>query len=251
MVVGVDGCPSGWVYACHSADGLTVRVVSDFEAIWNDVVERDATRVLVDIPIGLPSSSRRVCDAEARRRLGSRASTVFFAPARGVLDATTHERASAANRDATGYGLSIQAWNIVPKIRAVDSLLRATPRARELVHESHPELAFAAFAGQPLVEPKSTSDGRRRRLELLQDVFPDDDPAAVYRETLDRTLRRDLSRDDIVDALALTAAARFPLETIPERPPTDAVGLQMAIHVPRHVGDFPSSILEYRHNIEK
>ena len=233
LVVGVDGCRSGWVCACRSAEGLNVRVVPDFETVWTDVVSEATNRILVDIPIGLPTSSRRTCDVEARRRLGSRASTVFFAPVRGVLDATTHERASAENRDKTGYGLSIQAWNLVPKIRAVDSLLRATPRARTIVSESHPELAFAAFAGAPLTEPKSTAEGRRRRLDVLGETLPDDDPEAVYRETVDRTLRSELGRDDILDALVLTAAASYPLETLPEDPPTDDTGLEMAIHVPR------------------
>ncbi|WP_411963332.1 DUF429 domain-containing protein [Haloferax sp. YSMS24] len=232
-VVGVDGCRSGWVCGCRSADGLTVRVVPDFETVWTDVVSAETRHVLVDIPIGLPSASRRACDVEARRRLGSRASTVFFAPVRSVLDAPTHERASAENRDKTGYGLSIQAWNLVPKIRAVDSVLGATPRARALVSESHPELAFAAFAGGPLTEPKSTAAGRRRRLDMLRTAMPDDDPETVYHETVDRTLRRELGRDDILDALVLTAAAQFPLEPLPNDPPTDATGLEMAIYAPR------------------
>lgn len=232
-VVGVDGCPSGWVCASRSPDGIDVRVVSDFDSVWDDAARRDAARVLVDIPIGLPGSTRRTCDHEARTRLGSRASTVFFAPVRRVLDATTHEDASARNRDATGAGLSIQAWHLVPKIREVDSVLRANPSARERVFEAHPELAFAAFAGGPLTAPKSTPEGRERRLSVLRDAFPDADPEAAYRETLDRTLRRDVRRDDIVDALALAAAGRYPLDTLPSTPPTDETGLQMAIHVPR------------------
>lgn len=233
LVVGVDGCRAGWVCAYSSADGLSVSVASTFESVWTDVVSPQTERVLVDIPIGLPSSSRRACDGAARRRLGSRASTVFFAPVRGVLDATTHEDASATNRDETGYGLSIQAWNLVPKIRTVDSLLSTTPRARDVVRESHPELAFAAFAGRPLSAPKSTADGRQQRLDVLRTVLPDDDPTAVYRETLARTARRDVARDDILDALVLAAAARYPLDPLPNSPPTDENGLEMAIYVPR------------------
>ncbi|WP_148413551.1 DUF429 domain-containing protein [Haloferax sp. KTX1] len=247
-VIGVDGCRSGWVCAI-AADGLAVRVAADFDAVWELASERDAERVLVDIPIGLPESIRRACDREARERLGSRAATVFFAPVRAVLDADSHEAASAANRERTGAGLSIQAWHLVPKIREVDAVLRETPRARERVFESHPELAFAAFAGEPLSEPKSTPEGRARRLDVLGTAFAGGDsgdrgPGAdatdgrgfdaerAYREVLDRTLRRDVARDDVLDALALAAAARRPLATLPSDPPTDAAGLEMAIRVP-------------------
>lgn len=246
--VGVDGCRAGWVCAV-AGDGLSVRVVADFDAVWDLARERDARRVLVDIPIGLPESDRRACDRAARERLGSRAATVFFAPVRSVLDADSHEAASAANRERTGAGLSIQAWHLVPKIREADAVLREAPRARARVFESHPELAFAAFAGEPLPEPKSTPEGRARRLDVLRTAFggcgstdrgseadaTDDresDAERAYRETLDRTLRRDVARDDVLDALVLAAAARRPLTTLPSDPPTDARGLEMAIHVP-------------------
>ncbi|REA05004.1 DUF429 domain-containing protein [Haloferax sp. Atlit-6N] len=248
-VVGVDGCRSGWVCAVAAADGLSVRVVSDFAAVWDLARERDAERVLVDIPIGLPESDRRACDREARNLLGARAATVFFAPVRAVLDADSHEAASAANRERTGAGLSIQAWHLVPKIREVDAVLRETQRARQRVFESHPELAFAAFAGEPLSEPKSTPEGRDRRLDALRTAFagagvgddgsnadgtdaPKFDAERAYRETLARTLRRDVARDDVLDALALAAAARRPLGTLPSDPPRDAAGLEMAIRVP-------------------
>ncbi|POG54841.1 DUF429 domain-containing protein [Haloferax marisrubri] len=252
-VIGVDGCRSGWVCAVAAADGLSVRVVPDFDAVWELARERDAARVLVDIPVGLPDSARRACDREARELLGSRAATVFFAPVRAVLDADSHEAASAANRERTGAGLSIQAWHLVPKIREVDAVLRETPRARERVFESHPELAFAAFAGEPLSESKSTPEGRTRRLDVLRTAFDggearvgdgddgseadstgsrDLDAERAYRETLDRTLRRDVARDDVLDALVLAAAARRPLGTLPSTPPVDAAGLEMAIRVP-------------------
>ncbi|KAB1188540.1 MULTISPECIES: DUF429 domain-containing protein [Haloferax] len=234
-VVGVDGCRAGWVCAVRSADGLSVRIEPDFESVWERA--RTADVVVVDIPIGLPTDDRRQCDYEARRRLGARASTVFFAPVRSVLDAPSHECASERNRDSTGFGLSIQAWNLVPKIRAVDSVLQSDSLARRQVREAHPELAFAAFAGEPLTESKSTPEGRQRRLDVLRTAFPDDDVASVYHETLAETLRRDVARDDILDALILAAAARHPLDTLPESPPRDATGLQMAIHVPRVQSD--------------
>lgn len=236
-VVGVDGCRSGWVCATHSADSLSVSLAPDFESVWDAAASQRPDLVLVDIPIGLPTGGRRACDHEARRRLGRRASTVFFAPVRSVLDAHSHEDASARNRDETGAGLSIQSWNLVPKIRAVDAVLQTTPTARFRVREAHPELAFAAFEGEPLTESKSTPEGRTQRLDVLRRAFPTCDPVGVYHETLEVTLRRDVRRDDVLDALVLAAAATYPLVTLPETPPTDATGLQMAIHVPSPPGN--------------
>jgi predicted RNase H-like nuclease len=52
----------------------------------------------IDIPIGLPGGRPRTVDGEARRLLGPRASSVFPAPARGTLDASSYEEACEASR---------------------------------------------------------------------------------------------------------------------------------------------------------
>ncbi|MFC7203696.1 DUF429 domain-containing protein [Haloferax namakaokahaiae] len=231
-VVGVDGCRTGWVCAYTTAHALHIETLHSFSVVRDLAVELDAERVLVDIPIGLPETGRRSCDSIARELMGSRAATVFYAPVRAVLDESTHERASAVNRAQSGYGLSVQAWHLVPKIREVDAVLQTHPDARGRILEAHPELAFRAFAGEPLSAKKSTEAGRSRRLELLRDEFGDADPEAVYRETVAQTYRKDVARDDVIDALVLAASARRPLESHPASPPTDATGLPMAIHEP-------------------
>ncbi len=230
--MGVDGCRTGWVCACNTSEALSIEITDSFSAVWRLADSIDADRILVDMPIGLPETGRRTCDSVARELMGPRAATVFFAPVRAVLDASSHERASAMNKEKSGYGLSIQAWNLVPKIREVDTVLQENSDARQQVLEAHPELAFRAFAGEPLSTSKSSKSGRKQRLELLCEVFPTGDPRVVYRETLERTYRKDVARDDVIDALALAASATHPLESIPTSPPTDATGLPMAIHAP-------------------
>ena len=111
--------------------------------------------VAVDMPIGLPEEGRRVCDSEARRMLGARRSSVFPVPTRDAL---------AAASFAEVRGLSIQGWNLVPKIREVDACWE--PRVREC----SPELSFTVLAGAPMARNKRTSEGRAERLAVLGDV---------------------------------------------------------------------------------
>jgi predicted RNase H-like nuclease len=231
--VGVDGCSAGWLaVGIDPNDGVDHGCYPDFERVLDAFPTTE--RLLVDIPIGLPETERRACDEAARERLGSRASTVFFAPCRAVLDAPDHETASAVNRDRTGYGLSIQAWHLVPKIREVDATLRSSPNAASRVVEAHPELCFAALGDGPVGASKSTAEGRDARLDRLRPAVPDVDE--TYAACLDATRRSDVARDDVIDALVLAVAASRPLARLPDVPdadvPRDRVGLPMEIRFP-------------------
>jgi predicted RNase H-like nuclease len=232
--VGVDGCPDGWFAVQYDSDHGAVTDhdrYADFAAVLDaSLATGTPDRMLVDVPIGLPETGRRACDAAARQRLGSRAQTVFFAPCRPVLDATDHEGASAVNRDRTGYGLSIQAWHLVPRIRDVDATLRSASRAREFVIESHPELCFAALGDGPVEASKSTAAGREIRLDRLHSVLPD--AHETYEACLDASPRTAVARDDVLDALVLAVAAARPLDRVPDVP-RDSVGLPMEIRFPR------------------
>jgi predicted RNase H-like nuclease len=233
--VGVDGCPGGWFAAGIDEDGSGRGADHGLYAEFDGVLSAypDAERLLVDIPIGLPDAGRRDCDVAARERLGSRASTVFFAPCRAVLDATDHETASAINRERTGYGLSIQAWHLVPRIRAVDVAVRSSPGDGRVL-EAHPELCFAALGDGPVSEPKSTAAGRSERLDRLRPVLTDID--GVYEACLSAYHRRDVARDDVLDALVLAVAAARPLARVPDvapgAVPRDRTGLPMEIRFP-------------------
>ncbi len=230
-VIGVDGCRGGWVcIALESAGGAPPEWW--VSARFADVVERAATadRVLVDIPIGLLEGGPkpRAPDVLARRVLGGkRASSVFSAPVRPVLDAPDYAAANALSRRLTGKGLSRQIWGIVPKIRQVDEFLRARPEWIGRVREVHPELCFHAFAGRrSMRHNKKTDEGFRERFALLSDRYPEAERllgAIVLHE------QKRVARDDAVDALvaALTGVGGRALQTIPESPERDAAGIPM------------------------
>jgi predicted RNase H-like nuclease len=106
---------------------------------------------------------------EARRQLGPRRSSVFPAPVRSVLAASTYEEACALSRAACGKAISKQLFNILPKIREVDALV--TPLRQQRLFEMSPELSLAVLAGAPMADAKTTLDGRAERMRVLGDVF--------------------------------------------------------------------------------
>jgi predicted RNase H-like nuclease len=187
--------------------------------------------IAIDIPIGLSDDGPRACDLAARRLLGRpRASSVFPAPCRGALRAATYRRACALSRRTLGVALSLECFNIVPKIREVDALI--TPARQRFVREVHPELVFALLSGTGLglAPPKRTPDGERVRRRLLRRVAPRFDPEAVRR----RLGPSRVCRDDVIDAVAcLVAAARIrrgEARVLPDGTvPRDARGLRMEI----------------------
>jgi len=195
---GVDGCPAGWIAA--SLDLETGRVTG--EVFPPDAVtllqNSSAAVTAIDIPIGLPSGTRRKVDGEARSLLGPRASSVFPAPDRSTLTANRYQQACAASLAACGKSLSQQTYAILPKIRAVDALLQQDLGLRERVFEVHPELCFFFWAGQkPMRYPKRSGFGFVERFELARSAFGR--AAEEIREAIPKSEAGD---DDILDALA-------------------------------------------------
>ena len=229
LAIGVDGCPAGWFFVALEPSGASrCGIVRTLDELVRNT--REPALVLVDIPIGLPDGpGGRECDREARRVLGPRRSSVFSAPARAVLDAIDYEDAKRRSRTAAGVGLSKQAFAIVPKCREVNELLRADARARRIVRETHPEVCFWALAGRkPMKHGKKTEEGWKERIAVLNRLRPAS--GQEIEGMLGRFRRREVARDDAVDALAaaVTASAdAAALRTLPSEPPTDSVGLPM------------------------
>jgi len=230
--VGVDGCKAGWLaISLDDAGSWRIGVHGDFAALWANY--EAAGLILVDIPIGLVDGGPdgRQCDTLARRLLSPRrSSSVFTPPARPTLEAPDYQTALALNRRLTGRGISIQSWNIAPKIREVDRFLRRLSEdKRRPIREVHPELLFWALNGrQAMVQRKSRLSGYEERLAVLRQLF---DPAeAIAKAALARYRRSEVARDDILDALAAAVTgylSRGELRSIPEDVPRDAFGLPM------------------------
>ena len=230
-VLGVDGCRAGWLAIALKEDHWTAEIFHRLEMIWQ--AYSGAALILLDMPIGLPASgAARACDRAARRLLGSRGASVFSPPCRPAAYASSYEEASKLNFGLTGKKISKQTWFITPKIREADQLLRAEPLARTRMLEAHPEVAFAVLAGAPLQHSKKKEAGFQERMKILNPFFPAAEEIVV--DLLQRYLRREVARDDIVDALCLAVHARLKLEyglgRLPyDPPPTDGEGLPMQI----------------------
>jgi predicted RNase H-like nuclease len=186
VIAGADGCRGGWVVAALDNDQITVERVPSIAPVASLAVVVGA-----DIPIGLAATDRREADREARRLLGTRASTVFPTPLRCVLGAATYEEANERSRRACGRGLSKQSWYLVGKIAEVDALARAGAPLVEI----HPELSFAMLAGRVLA-PKQTPRGREERVAALGSWRRDAADWSAHHLTGARD-------NDVLDALAV------------------------------------------------
>lgn len=231
-VVGVDGCPAGWVAVSTDTGGPATATVAETFSTLLDGLE-DPDRLLVDIPIGLPDVAhpRRACDVAARDRLRPhRHASVFDPPIRDVIDADNYDEANAEQQRLIDRGLPIQSWAIADRIRQVEAVLRAgtgTPAIRE----AHPEVCFAALGDGPMRYSKTGQPGAAvwERISVLRRVVPD---ALQILQTLGTDLDATVSNHDLLDALVLAVIASDltgPLRTLPDDPPTDAVGLPMEI----------------------
>lgn len=203
-MAGVDGCRGGWVIVTVTRDGhqvADVRAVPDLHGLITQIDSGVLAAVGIDIPIGLAPGGPRCADVEARRQLGPRRSSVFPAPVRAVLAATTYEEACSISRAACGKAISKQLFNILPKIREVDNL--QTPVRQRRLFEMCPELSLAVLAGAPMAHAKTTPPGRAERIRTLGAVFG--------RKEIEGHVQRPPAGarvDDVLDAFAGAWTAR-------------------------------------------
>jgi predicted RNase H-like nuclease len=225
VVGGLDGCPGGWVLATvplddRATEGFAVTVLTSLAPLVAALTSGEMLCAAIDIPIGLAPREPRACDLAARRLLGPRRSSVFPAPSRGVLGATSYEDACARSRRACGKGISRQLYNILDKISTVDAV--QSPRLQRQLFEMSPELSFAELSGRPMPANKRTAAGRTAREEALLSAFGDqvgwEAPAGA-------------KRDDVLDALvgAWTARRRVAGRHRQLGGETDERGLRMEI----------------------
>ena len=228
--VGIDACRKGWfAVSLGHQDNWKIglyKTISDFGEAF-----QETALIFIDMPIGLPDTNRRLCDLQTRKILRQRASSVFAVPCREALAAKTYRSAVQINKRVMGVGLSIQTWNICSKINEVDRWLRHKKPANQKIRESHPELCFWAMAGgQPMAYPKKNAQGFAERYAILKKICPHTE--AMVNLALHRFRRKDLARDDILDAIVLAVSAGYSpesIKTVPPDPPRDKKGLPMEI----------------------
>lgn len=228
---GIDGCKAGWMLITFS-DTPSYKVLRTNEDLEKTFDEYD--RIFIDMPIGLEDEIyTRECDDLLRKKLGAEyASSVFSPPIRPALHAPSYVEANMQSYEYTEKKLTLQSWNITPKIRLLDDMLQEKPELQEKVFESHPELLFMKFNGGMIYQKKNTKKGLRHRLSLIVDreEVADD----FFRDIKEEFRRNEVGEDDIVDAMALALGAKQSvaegIKTLPEQPGHDSRGLVKAIH---------------------
>lgn len=183
-MIGVDGTRDGWITACYTGSTWDISFIPSLEQL-------PEKPCLIDIPLGLPATAERACDRVARSFLApERHSSIFSCPVRDAIYAATYQEACAINERATGKRISVQAWNIVPKIREADQV------RHQQLYESHPEVIFKAIAPASVTKSKKTMAGKEDRISVL-DQYGDTD----IINTVDTPKA---TTDDLIDAMALS-----------------------------------------------
>ena len=228
--IGIDGCRAGWFCIIIDERHWQFELYPDITTLCT--AQHDASRMFIDIPIGLPTSGPRECDTLARQYLKPlRHTSVFPVPCRDAVFAPDYRSACQINLQQLGKSLTKQTWNICSKIAEVDLFLRKNSSWKQRLFESHPEVCFAAFNQQsPMSGTKKSEQGQQQRLRCLDNI--DKRCWHIYQQARDAFLKKELQNDDILDAMILAISASQPQQQInflPEQPQHDDYQLPMRI----------------------
>jgi predicted RNase H-like nuclease len=223
---GIDACRSGWIAA-----GPEGRWLHDSQLL-RLLEQTGAETVLIDMPIGLSGGTAdRNAETAARKILGRKASSVFTPPCRKAVYAADYLEACSIQEAYNGKRISIQAWNIVPRIRELDQLLQAHTVWRLRLFESHPELNFCILnGGKPVLESKKTAAGRLERMRVLQSFFPGAEEVFLAGRRAFSKLQ--VQDDDLLDALCLKVVSEMKDAWLETPAQEDELGLGMGFRVP-------------------
>jgi predicted RNase H-like nuclease len=227
-VVGVDGCPGGWIAVAYDRNRGTLNPTVHKTIAVLLAAHPHATRIGIDIPIGLLEQEPRTCDIEARKVLLWKRSSVFPAPDPRIVHALSYAEALARSYELCGKGISRQAFGIYSKVAEVNDVLTAGDQARVL--EVHPELSFCAMNdGQPMLHSKQQKAGFTERRVLLQRTMNVDIPDLPNIRSWARPARPDDVLDAIVVAWTADRADQGLARTLPANPEMNDSGMRMEI----------------------
>ena len=233
--VGVDGSPSGWIAVGYDDGFAGIAWYDSMETLWSE--HREAETILVDMPIGLREDcgDARECDTAARELLSpDRHNSVFPVPIRAAVHEEEYEEAKEKQEERTDGSLGTQSHSIADGIRELDCLLRNDSKGRGTIRESHPEVCFAALAGNdPMSFSKSSQPAAAfwERVSVLESIdgFAIEDLQKAG-ESIIQWDNPECSNDDLLDAFALALTASDltgDLQTFSEERVTDCKDLPM------------------------
>ncbi len=229
---GIDGCKAGWILITFDEGEEKYEILRNRDDLKEAFETYD--RILIDMPIGLEDEEyTREADEILRKKLGKEyASSVFSPPIRPALTAPSYVEANMISHEYTDKKLTLQAWNITPKIQMVDELLRADKELVDKVLEAHPELLFQKLNGGMIYQKKNLKKGIKHRLKLIEDREPIAED--FFRDIKEDFRRNEVEEDDIVDAMVLAYCAKISeeegIKTLPEEFEYDSEGMRKAIH---------------------
>ena len=231
--LGIDGCRGGWLVIAWDGNNWDSQIIRERSQLID--LLQNARRTFIDIPIGLSDrDASRTCDRLLRKTLGQLySSSVFSPPVRAAVYADTYESACQINHAKTGKKISIQSWNITPKIRQIDEIIQDYPEFIDRVLESHPEFLFWKLnRDRPLAHKKKTDLGKKLRVQLFKKQIQE--TPKTFAKTRRIYLKKEVADDDIIDAICLAYFAQESISNgliyLPETLERDTQGLRMAIH---------------------
>lgn len=214
--LGLDGFRFGWVAAWIDDRG---DHGFDYSPGLTRLLTLPHARAMIDMPIGLKPSGYRCCDKEARKLIGP---AVFLGARRDLWKFSDMGAANREYKEKSDKGVSCQLWNIREKMKEVDGFM--TPEKQETIREAHPELIFWNLAGEVRLKPKTSQQGRKQRIELLQGRG-----FTKIQRWLTLRYGTGIGRDDLIDACACAVAARDSTQRVGGEE-IDPRGLRMEIN---------------------
>lgn len=229
---GIGKCKAGWLCISFDDDGNGYNVFHAKEELKKAFETYD--RIFINVPVGLEEEAlERECDILLKKELGTDYSDeVIIPPIRPALEAPSYAEGNIINYEYNGEKLRLETWNLMPKIRVVDELLREQVLFKERVLESHSEFLFQLLNGGKIFQKKNLKKGIRHRVELIapKEARAED----FYREIKEEYRRDEVSEEELVDTLVLAYFSKLStykkVLSIPEAPSRDSEGFVKAIH---------------------
>jgi len=227
IYTGIDGCKAGWFSFSLEESSWSYSVIKSITEVEKKLKASEVN--FIDIPLGLETTkSTRTCDIFLKKILGKKSSTIFNAPIYSLLELSSYKEACSVSQKITGKKISLQTWYIIPKIKDANYFLQKCEN-KDLIKEFHPETGFFILNQKKHLKfSKKEKPGITERIFILNKYI---DAGKIYEKICSETLRKDVARDDILDAICCAVKAKFASKkiTIPEISEIDKYGIKKEI----------------------